>query len=167
MDRARGTRWLTRGGVAAGLLVAAVLAVVAFQSMRAPLETSLGLASPSTSACTPTPCLDVQGYTLWVSNVSVEGNLVRMRVMFKNSSDSTHASPEDLSLIDAGHHASPIVTDASDCNTWPRHVFDNGATFGPIDVCFRVTNTSPPFTLRWTPDFGFFCCDSSLTISPT
>jgi hypothetical protein len=148
------------------LVVAAILAVIAFQSMRAPLETSLGIASPSTEPCSPAPCRDVQGYTLWVSNVTVEGDLVRMQVRFKNSSDATHASPEDLSLIDGSHHTSKLVTDSSDCNTWSRHEFNNGATFGPIDVCFRVTNLTPPFTLRWTPDLGFICCETELTINP-
>jgi hypothetical protein len=109
----------------------------------------------------------VLGYTLWVSNVTVEGNVVRMQVRFKNSSDATHASPEDLSLIDGSHHTSKLVTDASDCNTWSRHEFANGATFGPIDVCFRVTDTTPPFTLHWTPDLGFICCETDLTINPT
>ena len=160
-------RWLTGAGIGAGLLVAAVVAVLAFQSMSGPLASSLGIASPSTSACAPAPCLDVQGYTIWVSNVTVQGNLVRMQVKFQNSSDSTHASPEDLSLIDASHNTSKLATDAQNCSTWDRHVFSNGATFGPVDICFHLANTKPPFTLHWTPDFGFFCCEADLTISPT
>lgn len=161
------SRWVRRSAIAAVLLVAAVVGVIAFQSMRAPLETSLGITSPSPEPCSPAPCRDVQGYTLWVSDVSVQGNLVRMHVRFKNSSDSTHASPEDLQLIDGGKHTYQLVTDGSDCNTWSRHEFNNGATFGPIDICFRVTNTTPPWTLRWTPDLGFICCDETLTIEPS
>jgi hypothetical protein len=158
-------RWLTGAGVAAFLIVAAVLAYVAFQAMRTPLENSLG--SPSAQACSPEPCKDVEGFTLWVSNVSVQGNLVRMQVEFKNSSDATHASPEDLSLIDGSHNTSRIVTAEANCNTWTRHEFNNGATFGPIAVCFHATNTTPPFTLHWTPDLGFICCETDLTIKPT
>lgn len=162
-----GKRWLVRAGAAALLLGAGVLAVIAYQSLQAPLSGATGGATPPGQGCSPTPCRNVQGFTLWVSNVTVDGNLVRMRVMFKNSSAATHASPDDLSLIDSGHHTSKLATDASDCNTWTRHVFNNGATFGPIDICFHVTDTTPPFTLRWTPDLGFFCCDTSLPVSPT
>jgi hypothetical protein len=158
-------RWLTRAGIAAFLVVALVLAFLAYQAMRAPLESSLGLASPSPGVCAPTPCSDVQGFKLWVSNVTVEGNLVRMQVTFKNSSNATHASPEDLSLIDRSHSTSRIVTDGSNCNTWTRHEFNNGAMFGPIEICFHVTNTAPPFTLHWTPDLGFICCETDLTIN--
>jgi hypothetical protein len=157
-------RWVKRSGLVVLLVAAAVIGVIAFQSLRSPLATSIGLASPSPAPCSPAPCRNVQGYTLWVSNVSVHGNLVRMQVKFKNSSDSTHASPEDLQLIDSGKHASGLVTDSTSCNTWSRHEFSNGATFGPIEICFRVTNATPPLTLRWTPDFGFFCCEENLTI---
>ena len=157
-------RWIRRSGIAVLLVVAAAIGVIAFQSLRSQLATSIGLASPSPAPCSPAPCRNVQGYTLWISNVSVQGNLVHMQVKFKNSSDSTHASPEDLQLIDGGKHASGLVTDGTNCNTWSRHEFNNGATFGPIEICFRVTNATPPFTLRWTPDFGFFCCEEHLTI---
>ena len=39
-----------------------------------------------------------------------------------------------------------------------------GETFGPLDICFRVTNTAPPFLLRWAPDEGAFCCETELKI---
>ena len=161
--------WLIRGGVAALLLIAAGVAVFAYGAMMGALNPGSSTGqneTPQPGSCSPGPCLAVQGYTLWVSNVTVEGNLVRMSVRFKNSSNATHASPEDLTLIDASNHTSRIVTDAADCNTWPRHEFANGATFGPIDICFHVTTTSPRMTLRWTPDLGFFCCDESLALVP-
>ena len=161
--------WLTRAGIGVFLLFALVVAVFAYQSMQAPFDSS-NSGSPTaqaTPACSPAPCLYEQGYTLWISNVTVSGDLVRMQVKFKNSSSSTHSAPEDLTLIDGSHHTARITTSGSDCNTWARHSFDHGATFGPIDICFQVTNTTPPFTLRWTPDLGFFCCDDSLAISPT
>ena len=159
--------WLTRAAIAAFLVACAGLAVFAYESMVAPPQSPVAAASPSPAACSPAPCLDEQGYTLWVSNVSVTGDLVRMSVRFKNSSDSTHASPDDLSLIDRSQHTSRITTEGADCNTWARHEFNHGATFGPVDICFQVTDTTPPFTLRWTPDLGFFCCDTRLAIKPT
>ena len=154
-------------GVGAGLVVAAIVAVVAFQSLSGPIAQQAGLASPSTAPCSPKPCADVEGYTLWVSNVRVEGHLLRMQVKFKNSSNSTHASPEDLSVMDAGHSTYKLDTSDTGCNTWTRHVFNNGATFGPIDICFYVNNTTPPFSLRWTPDEGIVCCETSIEIRPT
>jgi hypothetical protein len=88
-----------------------------------------------------------------------------MQVTFKNSSSATHASPEDLRLIDSTLHSSGLVTDAPGCQTWSRHEFSNGATFGPTNVCFRVTAAAPPLVLRWSPDFGFFCCQSDIKLS--
>jgi hypothetical protein len=159
-------RLLTGVGIVAGLAVAAIVAAVAFASLQAP-----PLIQPNSSLtpenCSPGPCANVQGFTLWVSNVHVDGDLVRMQVKFKNSSASTHASPEDLQLIDANRQSSGVVTGVTGCNTWTRHEFTNGATFGPIDVCFRAANTSHPVILRWSPDLGLFCCETDLTISLT
>ncbi|HUY73948.1 MAG TPA: hypothetical protein VMW11_05515 [Candidatus Dormibacteraeota bacterium] len=159
-------RLVTAFGIAAGLLVAAIVAYVAYSSLTSPIQVA-----PNTSLtpenCSPGPCADVQGFTMWVSNVRVEADLVRMQVRFKNSSVSTHASPEDLQLIDASRQSSGLVTNVAGCNTWARHEFSGGATFGPIDVCFRATNSSPPFILRWSPDLGVFCCETDIKITPT
>ena len=87
-----------------------------------------------------------------------------MQVKFRNSSPSTHASPEDLALIDTSRHVSGLVTDTPGCNTWTRHEFNNGATFGPINVCFRVYNVARPFIVRWTPDLGIFCCEKDIRL---
>ncbi|HEY1456088.1 MAG TPA: hypothetical protein VGG31_06300 [Candidatus Dormibacteraeota bacterium] len=159
-------RWLASAAVAAGLLVVAIVAVIAFQSLAGPIAQQAGLASPSTAPCSPAPCVDVEGYTMWITNVRVEGHLVRMQVKFKNSSNSTHSSPDDLSLMDASHSTYKLDTTDPGCGTWTRHEFSGGATFGPLDICFLVNNTTPPFTLRWTPDLGFICCETRLEISP-
>jgi hypothetical protein len=159
------TRWVRYGAVAFGLLIAAGAAVAAFISMQTSFQ------SPATSTpvpalgCTPAPCADLQGYTLWVSDLTVTGDLVSMQVVFKNSSDSTHASPADLQLIDSMQHASALVVDAPGCTTWDRHVFDGGARFGPVRVCFRTSATAPPLILRWSPDFGFFCCRTDIKLA--
>jgi hypothetical protein len=156
-------RLFTVGAIAIGLIVAAVVAVTAYQALHTPLRASSDT-NLAPENCSPGPCTDVQGYTVWISNVTVEGDLVRMQVKFRNSSPSTHASPEDLQLIDASRHASGLVTDAAGCNTWNRHEFSNGASFGPIDICFRVSNTTRPFILRWAPDLGLFCCETNIRI---
>ncbi len=157
-------RLLTYGAVWGGLVVAAIVAVAAFQALHAPQESS-GSGAPVTENCSPGPCADVQGFTLWVTNVQVNGNLVAMTVRFRNSSAATHASPEDLQLIDTSRRTSGLVTDLPGCKTWTRHEFNNGATFGPIDVCFRVNNATPPFVLRWSPDLGLFCCETDIKIT--
>ena len=41
------------------------------------------------------------------------------------------------------------------------------AVFGPIDICFRVSNSTAPFILHWTPDEGAFCCQKDITLFPT
>ena len=67
----------------------------------------------------------------------------------------------------AGRRASGLVTDAPNCTTFTRHVFNDGAFFGPVDICFRVSNSTPPFLLHWTPDLGAFCCQEDIKIWPT
>ena len=83
--------------VVAGLGVAALVGVAAYQALRTPmLVTNHGNLTPEN--CSPGPCVDLKGYTLWVSDIKFEGDLVRMTVKFRNSSTATHASPEDLNL---------------------------------------------------------------------
>lgn len=157
-------RLLTFAAVLAGLLVAAIVGLAAFQALHmAPQSPADGGLAPEN--CTPGPCADVRGFTLWVTNVQVDGNLVAMTVRFRNASAATHASPEDLELIDVSRHTSGLVTDSPGCKTWTRHEFNNGASFGPIDVCFRVNSATPPFILRWSPDLGLFCCETDIKIT--
>ena len=158
-------RWLRYGAIAAGLLVALIVAVAAFLAMQVTFQgPSTSDAKPAVN-CSPAPCANVQGYTLWVSNLKVDGDLVSMQVMFKNSSNATHASPEDLQLIDSTQHTSGLVTNAPGCQTWQRHEFNNGAMFGPLNVCFRDTTPTPPLVLRWSPDLGFICCNTDIKLT--
>lgn len=159
-----GRRLLISAAVVVALIVAAVVAAAAYTALKSPLTASNN-SNLSPENCSPGPCANLSGDQLWVSNVSVTNDLVHMTVKFQNSSSSTHTSPEDLQLIDAARRSSIPVTDVSGCNTWTRHEYKNkGDTFGPIDICFRVTNTAPPFLLRWSPDIGAFCCETSLRI---
>lgn len=159
-------RLITALGVATGLMLAALVAAAAYTALKAPLNANPN-SNLSPTNCSPGPCADVQGYRIWISNVRLDNDVVRMTVKFQNSSVATHASPDDLQLIDAGRRSSNIITDSSGCNTWQRHDFNKGAYFGPIDICFRVSNTTPPFILHWTPDLGTFCCQKDITIWPT
>jgi hypothetical protein len=159
-------RLLVSLGVVLGLIVAVVVAGTAYLALKAPLQSNPS-SNLTPQTCSPGPCANLQGYTIWISKVRVDGDLVRMTVKFQNSSPSTHASPEDLTLIDSTRHSSQLSTGATGCKTWQRHAFNNGQTFGPIDICFRVTNTTPPFTLRWAPDEGAFCCEQPITIFPS
>jgi hypothetical protein len=152
------------GALAACLLVMAVLAVAAFTSMQVPFKDPTAGGSAPVLNCSPAPCANLQGYTLWVANLRVKGDLVEMQILFKNSSGSTHASPEDLQLFDARQHGSGLVTDAPDCKTWSRHEFNNGARFGPLTVCFRIGSPTPPLVLRWSPDLGLICCTADIKV---
>ena len=158
-------RMLTFGAVAAALLVVVLVGIAAFLAMQVSFQPPTTSDATPAVNCSPAPCADVQGYTLWVSNLQVQGNLVRMQVNFKNSSDATHASPEDLEIIDSKLHTSGLVTDAPGCQTWDRHEFNNGALFGPMTVCFRVTTSDPPLVLRWSPDLGLICCHTDIKLA--
>jgi hypothetical protein len=139
-----------------------MLAVLAFISLaRGVAPVSSGVHS---LPCSPQPCLDVQDYTMWVSNVTEADGIVRMDITFRNSSAATHASPEDLQLVDASKQLSPAIQDVAGCTHWSRTEFSNGAKLGPLHVCFRPPSTSQPLTLRWSPDLGLFCCEADLKI---
>jgi hypothetical protein len=150
--------------IGAGVLVVVAVGVAAFLSMQQPFQ--LPNSSVPTTSCTPQPCADVRGFTLWVADVKVDAGLVSMTLTFRNSSNSTHADPSEIQLI-AGDGA-PInrVTDPPGCTAWPRTEFNNGATFGPVPECFRPATTTPPLRLHWLPDFGFFCCETDIPLTP-
>lgn len=146
----------------AGGLAVAVIGVAAFLSMGQSAVT--GGSRPGSLPCSPRPCLDVQNFTLRVSNVTEADGLVRVDVTFQNSSDATHADPADLELVDAKNQSTRAVQDGPGCSRWSRTEFANGAKLGPLTICFRPASTSAPLTLRWSPDFGFFCCSADLKI---
>jgi hypothetical protein len=158
-------RSLVYGAGAAAILVVLAAAAAAFVAMQVPLQgPTAGAATPAAN-CSPAPCANVRGYTLWVSDLSVDGDLVSMMVTFKNSSVASHASPEDIQLIDSKQRSSGLATDATGCQTWSRHEFNNGAMFGPLKICFRASTPGPPLVLRWSPDFGLFCCQANLKLT--
>jgi hypothetical protein len=163
----RGTRrrLLGYGAAAAALLLVLLVAIAAFLAMQVTFRNPTPSSPVPAVNCSPAPCANVQDYTLWVTNLKVDGDLVSMQITFKNASGSTHSSPEDLQLIDSKVHTSGLVTDAPGCKTWSRHEFNNGATFGPLSVCFRASSGEPPLVLRWSPDFGLFCCRSDIKLT--
>lgn len=165
LNRVTRRRLLGYGAAAAALLLVMVVAIAAFLAMQVTFNNPTPTGAVPVVNCSPAPCANVQDYTLWVSNLKIDGDLVSMQVTFKNSSSATHASPEDLRLIDSKLHGSGLVADAPGCQTWSRHEFSNGATFGPKNVCFRVTTAEPPLVLRWSPDLGLFCCQSDIKLS--
>ena len=157
-------RLLTLGAIAIGLIVAAVFGATAYQALRTPLQvSSTGSLTPEN--CSPGPCVNVKGFTLWVSEVKVDGGLVSMQVKFRNSSVATYASPDDLQLIDTSRHVSGLIVDSAGCTSWTRHEFANGETFGPVNICFRVFSTTRPFVLHWSPDLGPFCCETNIKLN--
>jgi hypothetical protein len=157
-------RFLLVGAIVLGLIVAAFVGVSAYQALHTPLPASSG-SDLTPENCSPGPCVDMQGLTLWISDIKVEGDLVSMQVKFHNSTGSRHAAPDDLQLIDVSRRQSPPLTNTPGCDTWTRHELKKGATFGPVNVCYRVSNVTRPFILHWTPDLGPFCCETNIRIS--
>ena len=148
--------------IGAGIVLVVAVAVAAFLSLQSPFQPATSATSPT--PCTPTPSADVRGYILWVSDLKVESGLVSLQLTFRNSSAATHADPADIQLIDAqGRNSSPVY-DVPGCASWPRTDFNNGAEFGPVAECFRPSSTDPPLKLHWTPDMGFFCCDTDIVL---
>jgi hypothetical protein len=158
----RRRRWTRLALFAAGAALLAILAVVVFIALARVVVP--GGTEVTSLPCSPQPCLDVQDYTMWVSNVRDADGVVRMDVTFRNSSAATHASPEDLQLVDANQQTSTAIQDVAGCSHWSRTEFSNGAKLGPLTICFRPQSTASPLTLRWTPDLGLICCEAKLKI---
>jgi hypothetical protein len=156
-------RLLQYAGIGAGVVVVLAVAAVAFVSLKVPFDTTPS-GGPSTGPCQPQPCANVRGFILWVTDLKTNGRLVTMQLRFQNSSNSTHVDPADISLTDSQNARNAPVYDAPGCTPWPRTEFDNGATFGPVPECFRPSSTAPPLRLRWTPDFGPFCCETEISL---
>ena len=159
-------RALTALGVIVGLLVAALIAGAAYTALKSPISSTPN-SNLSPDNCSPGPCANLNGYTIWVSKVHVNNDIVHMTVKFQNSSVATHVAPEDLTLVDSGRHSGFPLAGVAGCKTFTRTDFNNGKTFGPVDICFRVANSTPPFILHWTPDLGTFCCERDITIYPS
>jgi len=157
-------RILQYAAIGAGAAVVLGIAVAAFVSLKVPFDTTPS-AGPSTAPCEPLRCANVRGYIVWVSDLKIQEGLVTMKLTFRNSSSSTHAAPEDFTLIDSQKNEHRPVYFAPDCAQWPRSEFNNGASFGPVPECFRASSTSPPLGLRWTPDFGPVCCETVIGLA--
>jgi hypothetical protein len=146
--------------IALGFVLVAALGIEAFSQIAGQ---KFG-GEAQTLACSPQPCLNLQNFTLWVTDVTDQQGVLRMQVRFRNSSDASHASPEDLQLVDSTNQTAPSIQEAPGCTHWSRTEFNNGASYGPITVCFRPGSTKPPLTLRWSPDLGLICCRADLKI---
>jgi len=158
-------RLLTYAAIGAGLAVVILVGAAAYGSLQVPFQAPTVSSPVPALECTPAPCANLRGYTLWVTNLEVDGNLVSMQITFRNSSNSTHASPQDLVLIDSRRNSSGPIFDAPSCTPWSRHEFSHGATYGPIIVCFKTGAPAPPLVLRWSPDFGFVCCRTDIKLT--
>ncbi len=158
-------RLLTYGAIAAGLAAVVLIGAAAYGSLQVPFQAPTVSRPVPALGCMPAPCADLRGYTLWVTNLGVQGNLVSMQITFLNSSNSTHAAPQDLLLIDSQRNSSRPTFDAPSCTTWSRHEFNHGATYGPIVVCFKAGTAAPPLVLRWSPDFGLLCCQTDIKLT--
>ena len=160
--RTRRKSWTRFALFGAGGTLLALIAGAAFLALAQGIAP--GGSVVKSLACSPQPCLDVQDYTIWISNVTVADGVVRMNATFRNSSPSTHADPSDFQLVDANKQSSPSIQDASGCTHWSRTEFNNGAKLGPLTLCFRPASIASPLTLRWTPDMGLVCCEADLKI---
>jgi len=112
LNRVTRRQLLGYGAAAAALLLVLLIAIAAFLAMQVTFRNPTPNGAVPAVNCSPAPCAAVQGYTLRVSNLKVDGDLVSMQVTFVNSSSATHASPEDLRLIDSKLHRSGVITDA-------------------------------------------------------
>src|SRR4029078_8340552 len=90
-------RALTALGVIVGLLVAALVAGVAYTALKSPLSSTPN-SNLNPDNCSPGPCTNLNGYTIWISKVRVTNDIVHMTVKFQNSSVSTQVAPDDLTL---------------------------------------------------------------------
>jgi hypothetical protein len=155
-------RLIRYGAIGTGVAVVIAVGVAAFIALQVPFQPPTS--APNSAPCSPRPCANMRGYILWVADLKSDAGVVSMQVSFQNSSNSTHADPADLNLVDSNKNASGPVFDPTGCTHWPRTEFNNGARLGPLPICFRPSSTSPPLTLRWSPDEGLFCCETDIVL---
>src|SRR5260370_42257652 len=130
------SRLLRYGAISAAALVVLTLAVLAHRSLQLPSQAPpVASPLPAAGGCTPAPCADLRGYTLWVSNLDVKPDLVTMQITFRNASNSSHAAPEDFVLIDAERQMLPAVFDATACTSRSRHDLCHGPASLPVTTC--------------------------------
>ena len=114
-----------------------------------------GSSTVQSTGCRPQPCADAGGYLLRVRDVQIDGGLVRMRVLLTvRGRRNMHSVPDDFALIDARKHHVPPSFDAAGCDRWPRTQIPDGATIGPLPLCFRAGSATRPLLLNWSPDLG-------------
>jgi len=160
---ARRRRWGRIGLLGIAAVIVLSLAAVAFSSLSS--QSSGPLSGATTSApCAPQPCLSIQGYTVWLSNVSEAAGVIRMQATFQNASSATHADPADLRLLDAQHHSFRYTQEPTGCTHWSRTEFANGARYGPVTMCYRPDSLTAPLTIEWNPDMGLICCTADVKI---
>jgi hypothetical protein len=142
-------RWLAAG--AAALVVFVVVALVVLQS-----QAGRSVVTADSGRCSPQPCADANGYVARVSDVSEQGALVRMTVSFSVSGlTRMHAEPADFLLTDGARRVYRVVLDGSPgCEDWQRTPIADGASLGPLPLCFRAGGATGPLKLRWSPAQG-------------
>ena len=157
-------RLITFAAIGGGVAVIVAVGFAAFLSMQRPINLPSG--TVSSAPCSPTPCADVRGYVVSVSDLKIDptSGLVSMQITFRNSSGSTHADPTDIVLLDSQERTHAAVYDAPGCTHWSRAEFNNGKTFGPVPECFRPGDFSGPMKLHWSPDFGLLCCQTDIAL---
>jgi hypothetical protein len=82
VNRVTRRRLLGHGAAAGALLLVLLVAIAAFLAMQVTFRNPIPSAAVPAQNCAPAPCAEFQGYTLWISNLKVDGDLVSMQVNF-------------------------------------------------------------------------------------
>jgi hypothetical protein len=144
-------RWLAAG--AAALVVFVVVALVVLQS-----QAGRSVVTADSGRCSPQPCADANGFVVRVSDVSDQRPLVTMTVSFSvHGRTQARAGPGDFRLVDsAGRTYRAVLDDSAGCQQWQRTPIADGATLGPLPLCFQAVGATGPLKVRWSPVQGPF-----------
>ncbi len=94
--------------VVVALIVAAVIAGGAYTALKSPLETKPN-SNLTPENCSPGPCTNLQGYTIWISSIHIGGDLRSARPLLSGDQLDAAVHPPLVArpgrvLLSARHH---------------------------------------------------------------
>jgi hypothetical protein len=119
--------------------------------------------------CSPTPCADRGGLTMYVTNVNTNGGdagngfrWAKITLRWHDTSGENTVGDVGFTLRDGTStvHESESSEDGGPpkgCGAFEdatRTTLAPGASWGPLTLCFRIGGPSQPLTLGWFDDCG-------------
>ncbi len=126
------------------------------------VESRPAVVSAAPPDCAPPPCAAPNGFEVDVTNVTVEGSLLKLDVGFRNHTtpgleavSSRHTAPADFHVQLPDGSRIPPTFSGPGCAEWAELHIDRGASSESKPLCFASGGTPlRDLMLAWDPDLG-------------